>query len=150
MAVVGGSEFSEAVEQSMIDSAWVIYLVIGSAAALAAISVINTMAMSIGERRREFAQLRLIGATRRQVLAMTAGEAMIVVLIGSVIGVGIGVLSVLGISTGLTGDAGALTVPLPPIAGILAIGLLITLTSQLVPATRVLAGDPLREAGTRE
>ncbi|WP_411152787.1 FtsX-like permease family protein [Streptomyces sp. A30] len=69
-------------------NAWVNYLVVGLIIAYTAITVVNTLAMSTGARRREFALLRLSGTARRQVVGMMRRETVIVI----VAGVGIGTL----------------------------------------------------------
>jgi putative ABC transport system permease protein len=50
----------------------------------------NTMAMSIRERTREVAVLKTLGFTRKTVLALFVGEAVIVAAIAGLIGVGLG------------------------------------------------------------
>ena len=50
----------------------------------------NTMAMSIRERTREVAVLKTLGFTRKTVLALFVGEAVIVAVIAGLIGVGLG------------------------------------------------------------
>lgn len=57
----------------------------------AALGMINTMMMSVAERRREFGLLRAVGATRRQVQAVVVGEAALMGLIGAGLGVVVGV-----------------------------------------------------------
>lgn len=69
-------------------NAWVNYLVVGLIIGYTAITVVNTLAMSTGARRREFALLRLSGTARRQVVGMMRRETVIVI----VAGVGIGTL----------------------------------------------------------
>ena len=54
------------------------HVAMGLILAFTAIAVVNTFAMSISERAREFALLRLAGATRRQVLRMLRTEALAV------------------------------------------------------------------------
>ncbi len=62
----------------------------------AALGVVNTTLMSVNERAREFALLRSLGATRRQVQALVVGEAALMGVLGGglglVIGVGIAVI----------------------------------------------------------
>src|SRR5215468_5172972 len=50
----------------------------------------NTMAMSIRERTREVAVLKTLGFTRKTVLALFVGEAVVVAAMAGLIGVGIG------------------------------------------------------------
>jgi class 3 adenylate cyclase len=68
----------------------------------AALGVVNTTTISIAERRQELALLRAIGATRRQVGAVVAGEAALMGLVGGTLGLaaGIGVVLVVGVTYG--------------------------------------------------
>ncbi|MBP7694653.1 MAG: FtsX-like permease family protein, partial [Anaerolineales bacterium] len=52
----------------------------------AGLGVINTTLLSVTERRREFGQLRALGATRRQVRVIIIGEAALMGLLGGLIG----------------------------------------------------------------
>ncbi|MCY0956044.1 ABC transporter permease [Streptomyces sp. H27-H5] len=61
-------------------------LVLGIALLYTGIGLANTQVMATTERVGEFAALRLAGATRRQVLRLVAGEALLVVLAGAVVG----------------------------------------------------------------
>ena len=66
--------------------AWINYLLVGMIVAYTAISVVNTLAMATANRRREFGLQRLTGATKGQVLRMTAVEGTLVAAIGIVLG----------------------------------------------------------------
>ncbi|UCC63251.1 MAG: HAMP domain-containing protein, partial [Anaerolineae bacterium] len=52
----------------------------------AALGLINTTVMSVAERRHELGLFRAVGATRRQVTAIVTGEAALIGLIGSALG----------------------------------------------------------------
>ncbi len=52
-----------------------------------ALGVVNTTVMSVAERRRELGLLRAVGATRRQVMGIVAGEAALMGLAGAFLGV---------------------------------------------------------------
>jgi len=56
----------------------------------AALGVVNTTMMSVAERRRELGLLRAVGATRGQVLAVVAGEAAWMGVIGGGLGLAAG------------------------------------------------------------
>ena len=68
----------------------------------AALGVVNTTVMSVAERRRELGLLRAVGATRRQVGAVVAGEAALMGLIGGGLGLiaGAGVTAILAVTYG--------------------------------------------------
>jgi putative ABC transport system permease protein len=52
----------------------------------AALGVVNTTLLSVTERRREFGQLRALGATRAQVRAVVVGEAALMGFLGGFVG----------------------------------------------------------------
>jgi putative ABC transport system permease protein len=58
----------------------------------------NTMAMSIRERTREVAVLKTLGFTRKTVLALFVGEAVVVAVLAGMIGllIGSGLMYVIG------------------------------------------------------
>ncbi len=58
----------------------------------ALIGVVNTLLLSIGERRRELGLLRASGASRRQVLRMVLGEGVSLAVVGTVVGLVVGVV----------------------------------------------------------
>jgi len=88
------------------------YLAMGLVLAFTAIAVVNTLAMSVAERVREFALLRLAGATRRQVLRMLRTEALSVLLLATALGSGIALAVLTAFSVGVTGRAAPSVTPL--------------------------------------
>ncbi|MFJ8106675.1 FtsX-like permease family protein [Streptomyces sp. NPDC096132] len=87
-------------------------LAMGLVLAFTAIAVVNTLAMSVSERVREFALLRLAGATRRQVLRMLRTEALSVLLLATALGSGIALAVLTAFSVGMTGRAAPAVTPL--------------------------------------
>lgn len=88
------------------------FLAMGLVLAFTAIAVVNTLAMSVAERVREFALLRLAGATRRQVLRMLRTEALSVLLLAVALGSAIALAVLTAFSVGMTGRAAPAVVPL--------------------------------------
>ncbi|WNV84476.1 FtsX-like permease family protein [Umezawaea sp. Da 62-37] len=66
--------------------AWVNYLLVAMILAYTVISLVNTLVIATGERRREFALQRLIGATHGQILRMVGVEAVLIALGGIILG----------------------------------------------------------------
>jgi putative ABC transport system permease protein len=73
-------------------------------------TIFNTFSIIVGQRTRELALLRIVGASRRQVFRSVLGEAAITGLVSSVIGLGLGVLAALGLQALLRGFG----ITLPP------------------------------------
>ena len=70
---------------------------------LAAIVILNTFLMNVGERRRWLAILRAIGTTRGQITRMLLAEGLLVGIIGTVFGSILGVIGAYGLSQGMAG-----------------------------------------------
>ena len=75
-----------------------------------AFTIFNTFSIIVGQRTRELALLRIVGASRRQVFRSVIGEAALTGLVSSVIGLGLGVLAGLGLQALLRGFG----ISLPP------------------------------------
>ncbi|MFJ1809703.1 MULTISPECIES: ABC transporter permease [unclassified Streptomyces] len=99
-------------------------LAMGLVLAFTAIAVVNTLAMSVSERVREFALLRLAGATRRQVLRMLRTEALSVLLLAGALGSAVALSVLTAFSIGMTGRAAPAVVPLAYATVIAGAGLL--------------------------
>jgi putative ABC transport system permease protein len=69
----------------------------------AAMSVINTLLISVEERRREIGLLRAVGTTRQQMRRVIVGEAVLIGVVGGVMGViaGLGVIAIIVLTYGL-------------------------------------------------
>ncbi len=66
-------------------------------------TIFNTFSIIVGQRTRELALLRIVGASRRQVFRSVLIEAAIVGLVSSLIGLGLGVLAAAGLEALLKG-----------------------------------------------
>lgn len=69
----------------------VIYGLLGVSIVIALIGIANTLSLSINERTRELGLLRAMGMTRSQLRSSVRWEAVIVALMGSVIGIVMGI-----------------------------------------------------------
>ncbi|GAA2444712.1 ABC transporter permease [Actinomadura vinacea] len=84
--VVSAREFGAQVSRQLRVEGFMSYVVVASIAGFVVIGLVTTLALATGARRREFALLRLTGATRRQVLRSLRLEAAIVLGTGLVAG----------------------------------------------------------------
>ena len=66
-------------------------------------TILNTFSIIVGQRTRELALLRIVGASRRQVFQSVLGEAAVVGLVSSIVGLGLGVLAAFGLEKLLSG-----------------------------------------------
>ncbi|MFF2430381.1 ABC transporter permease [Streptomyces mirabilis] len=125
------------------------YLAMGLVLAFTAIAVVNTLAMSVSERVREFALLRLAGATRRQVLGMLRTEALSVLLLATALGSGIALAVLTAFSVGMTGEAAPAVTPLVYVAVVALAGLL-ALVATALPGRVALRVRPVMVATAKE
>ncbi len=101
----------------------------------------NTFQIIVAQRTRELALLRAIGATRKQVSGMVLGEALLVGLIGSLIGVGAGAglaMLIRAAFQAFGGDLPSTGLQILPrtVAVAVAAGVGVTLVSAYLPARR--------------
>ncbi|WP_255950476.1 ABC transporter permease [Streptomyces odontomachi] len=125
------------------------YLAMGLVLAFTAIAVVNTLAMSVSARVREFALLRLAGSTRRQVRRMLCIEALSVLLLATALGSGIALAVLTAFSIGMTGTAAPAVAPLGYAALIAAAGLL-ALTATTLPGRVALRPRPVTVVTAKE
>lgn len=89
--VVTAEGFRRAREQVVDQFLNVFVALLALSEAIAVLGIVNTLMLSVYERTRELGVLRVVGMTRRQVRAMVRGEAVVIAVLGSGIGVAIGV-----------------------------------------------------------
>ena len=104
-----------------------------------AFTIYNTFSIIVGQRTRELALLRIVGASRRQVFGSVLAEAAITGLVSSVIGLGLGVLAALGLQAllrgfGVTLPPGSLVFEPRTVLVGLVVGVGVTVVSAIGPA----------------
>ena len=125
----------------------------GIALFVGAFVIFNTLSITVAQRTREFATLRTVGASRRQVLGSVILEALVIGLLASIIGLFAG----LGLAVGLNELFIALNLDLPQTDTVFAtrtivvsllVGTVVTLVAGLSPALRATRVPPI--AAVRE
>ncbi|MGW1555343.1 FtsX-like permease family protein [Streptomyces sp. NPDC002144] len=102
--VLGRGDYTAAQSVDRELNAWANTVMAGVLGGFAAVAAVNTLVMTVLDRRRELGTLRLIGSTRRQVLRMIRWEALLVALAGIVLGTGIALATLVPMTKGLTGQ----------------------------------------------
>ncbi|WP_371495304.1 ABC transporter permease [Kitasatospora sp. NBC_00374] len=93
----------------------IMYGLLGMSVVVAVLGVVNTMAMSVFERRREIGMLRAIGLDRRGIGRMVRLESLLIALFGAVIGVLLGTVVAWAGNRTLTSSFKDLTTVVPPV-----------------------------------
>ncbi|MFD2351043.1 FtsX-like permease family protein [Nonomuraea ferruginea] len=110
--------------------------------------IANTFSILFARRLRDFALLRCIGATRRQVVRSVRREAAVVgvlaSLTGTLVGVGLG-YGLIALIDALASAVpmGAAELPVPWLLGGFAVGLAVTMVASWLPTRRVIRVSPL-------
>lgn len=110
--------------------------------------IANTFAIVVGQRTRELALLRALGGSRTQVRRIVLGEAAVVGLGASLIGIGVGVLVTIGLRAAFSGlgftlpEADLVVSPRTWAIG-LVLGLGVTMLAAIRPAMRAAKVAPV-------
>jgi putative ABC transport system permease protein len=124
-------------------------VIMGLIIAFTAIAIVNTLAMATAERSREFALLRLVGTTRRQILRMLRVETLTVTITGTVLGTAIALGTLSAYGAGMTGSARPAFPPGEYLVIVAAAGILALLATS-VPGRLALTVHPAEAIGARE
>ena len=120
----------------------------GIALFVGAFVIFNTLSITVAQRAREFATLRTLGASRRQVMRSVLLEGLVIGAIASVIGLFLGV----ALARGLSSVFAALSLDLPQSGTVFAtrtvvvslvVGILITAVATFAPAIRATRVPPI-------
>ncbi len=111
-------------------------------------TIFNTFSITVGQRTRELALLRIVGASRRQVFRSVLAEALILGAVASFIGIGLGVLAAIGLEAlfkglGITLPSGSLIFEGRTVVVALLVGIGVTLVSAISPARRAVRIPPV-------
>lgn len=92
--------------ESQIDSLLnLLVVLLGFAIVIALLGIVNTLVLSVSERKREIGLLRAVGMTRRQVRFLIRWESLLIAVFGGVLGLlvgtGLGVATVTAVGQGL-------------------------------------------------
>ncbi len=83
-------ELKDEIDQELTRMTYLLTAVPAVALLVAAIGVANLMTANVASREKQIAIMRAVGATRSQVLRMVIGEALVLGLLGSALGMGLG------------------------------------------------------------
>ncbi|WP_344892866.1 ABC transporter permease [Actinomadura meridiana] len=116
---------------------------------IAAVGVINTLALSVIERTREIGLLRAIGISRRQLRRMIRLESIMIAVFGAVLGMAIGVAFGAALQNALADEGlGVLAVPYGTLVVYLVVAAVIGVLAALWPAWRAGRMDVLKAIAT--
>ncbi len=123
----------------------ILYALLGLSVVIAALGIVNTLALSVFERTREIGLLRAVGMTRRQLRRTIGNEAVLTALFGAVLGTALG-LTLGVLLQRVLADQGLDTLAMPWVQVVLTFVLagVVGLLAALWPAWRASRLDVIR------
>jgi putative ABC transport system permease protein len=143
------AEFRKSQEDQLNQLLTIVYGLLLFAVVIAVLGIMNTLALSVFERTREFGLLRAVGTTRRQLKRAVRWESVIVsvfgALLGLVVGLSLGIAATKGMrSVGVT----TTSLPVATIIAILVASVLAGMLAAIWPARRAAKLDVLEAIAT--
>jgi putative ABC transport system permease protein len=125
----------------------------GIALFVGAFVIANSLSITIAQRTREFATLRTLGASRRQVLRSVLTESLVVGVLASLVGLVVGIFLAKGLfalfnAVGLSLPNSGTVLRTRTIIVSLLVGIVVTMLASLRPALRATRVEPI--AAVRE
>lgn len=137
MNLMDREEFTQSIIGAISAMVNVIYGLLAISVVIALIGIANTLSLSIFERTRELGLLRAMGMTRNQMRSLVRWEAVIVALIGSVLGLVLGVGLAWILVNALSNEGfDTFNVPFMPMAVIVVGAAVLGVVAALLPARR--------------
>ena len=144
--VASRSVANAAAEQAAAQDGFANNLILGLVAALAAVALVNTLAVATVERRRALRLLGRVGASRGQVAAAFGWHALFVTVTGVVAGAAAGAVTLVAVTKAATGSWVPF-IPLAPAAGlVLGVGALVA-GAVMIPFYAMSRREPALAAG---
>ncbi len=143
------AEFRQSQEDQLNQLLAIIYGLLLFAVVIAILGIMNTLALSVFERTREFGLLRAVGTTRRQLKRAVRWEAVIVSVFGALLGLAVG-LPLGVIATKGMRNIGVTTTSMPTgtIIVVLITAILAGMLAAIWPARRAAKLDVLEAIAT--
>jgi putative ABC transport system permease protein len=139
------AEFVKGIFNALISS---VNALLSVAVVIAVFGIVNTLILSVTERRHEVGLLRAVGMTRGQLRSTVRLEAMVVALIGSILGIGFGLLVSWCLTRPFLSDQGqAFSWPFSQMGLVLLLGIIIGVVAAIIPAWRAGRLDVLDAIG---
>ncbi|MFI2606539.1 FtsX-like permease family protein [Kitasatospora sp. NPDC018619] len=147
-AVTDRAGFAAQADRDLELNGWANTVMAAVLGGFAAVSAANTLVMTVLDRRREVALLRLAGTTRRQVRGMMRWEALLVAATGLAVGSAIAAVTLVPVARGVADSAPYVpaTLALPLAAG----AVLLCLGATGVPVRALLRTRPAALGAARQ
>jgi putative ABC transport system permease protein len=131
-----GAAYPKDATKSMQMVLGMLYVLLGFSVIVSLFGMVNTMVLSVFERTREIGMLRTIGMTRRQARRMIRHESIITALIGSSLGIGLGLFLSALVTQAVKMEGLPFTVPVETLAAFTLLAIVAGIGAAIMPARR--------------
>ncbi|PIE99167.1 MAG: ABC transporter permease, partial [Propionibacterium sp.] len=104
LTVTNNDEFVQLQLNQLNQVLWLVYGLLGLALIISILGIVNTLVLAVIERTREIGLMRAIGLTRSQLRRTIRLEAIMITVLGSVVGIGLGLFFGIVIRAALRND----------------------------------------------
>ncbi|MFN8193244.1 MAG: FtsX-like permease family protein [Nocardioidaceae bacterium] len=126
-----------------------IYGLLALALIIAVLGIVNTLALSVIERTREIGLLRAVGMSRRQLRRMVSLESVAIAVLGSLMGLGLGIFFGLAVWKAFEDEGlSTLDIPVAQLAVFVVAAVLVGVLAAFFPARRAAKLDVLKAIAT--
>ncbi len=131
-----GAEYPKDATKDMATVMAMLYVLLGFSVIVSLFGMVNTMVLSVFERTREIGMLRTIGMTRRQARRMIRHESIITALIGTTLGLGLGLFLAGLVIKAVSMDGLPFTIPVQTLAAFTLVAVVAGIGAAILPARR--------------
>jgi putative ABC transport system permease protein len=121
----------------------ILYVLLALSVIVSLFGIVNTLVLSVFERRRELGMLRAVGMTRRQVRRMVRHESVITALIGAALGTTVGLALAALVTSAFSKEGLEFSVPVGSLVAFVVVAALAGVLAAVLPARRAARLDPL-------
>ncbi len=114
----------------------ILYVLLALSVIVSLFGIVNTLVLAVFERTRELGMLRAVGMTRRQVRRLVRHESIIVALIGTVLGMAVGLFLAALVTQALSDEGISFTVPVGTLVAFVVVAVVSGMLAAILPARR--------------
>ncbi len=143
------AEFKASQTQGVNTLLGLIYVLLGLAVVIALLGIVNTLALSIFERTHEIGLMRAVGMSRRQTRSIIRWESVITALLGTLLGLVIGLFFGWSVVKSLNSEGiHQLAIPVGQLLVVVIVAALAGVLAAIIPARRAARLDVLEAIST--
>jgi putative ABC transport system permease protein len=130
------SEFKKSFEGPLNNLLNLLYVLLALSIVISVFGIVNTLVLTVFERTRELGMLRAVGMTRRQTRRMIRHESIVTALIGTALGMVVGILLALLVTHALSSEGFVFAVPYNQLVYFVFAAVIVGIVAAILPARR--------------